>query len=350
MRGFTVASFIVLVLVVVVVGIAAVLLAKTVQNAQSINDKAQNIAEVGGGINESTDSVVQLNRTNALAESILRSANPLQRQLAGIVNEARSIDNLASSINSTAGAINDSATTINGTATDINSAAGDINSAAGSINTSAGSIGGSATAINARARAINNNAGSINTSANRIDTAATSILRTGREVERDVSLINRNLDVSLNIVTRVKGDTANILKQAIGAHDTAACIDRKLAGQTGGDGDCRAQATPASKKGGNNSKLPADARTPEGFRKLLRDKAALQRANGGGPDLSLPGGGAADPDASVPDPTPDPDAGQADPNPGGAGGGGQQGGQGGTGNIIERLFGGALRGQARSGK
>src|SRR5215207_9500377 len=85
MRGFTTASFIVLVLVVVVVGVASVLLAKTVQNAQSINDKAQNIATVGTGINEATDSVVQLTRTNKLAESILRSANPLERQLNGIV-------------------------------------------------------------------------------------------------------------------------------------------------------------------------------------------------------------------------------------------------------------------------
>ena len=96
MRGFTIASFIVLVLVVVVVGIASVLLAKTVSNAQSINDKAQNIAEVGTGINEATDSVVQLTRTNRLAESILRSATPLERHLNGIVGEARSIDGLAS--------------------------------------------------------------------------------------------------------------------------------------------------------------------------------------------------------------------------------------------------------------
>ncbi|MDQ4049356.1 MAG: hypothetical protein M3131_08270, partial [Actinomycetota bacterium] len=306
---------IVLVLVVVVVGTAAVLLAKTVQNAQSINDKAQNIATVGTGINEATDSVVQLTRTNKLAESILRSATPLQRQLNGIVGEARSIDQLAGSINGTAADINNSATTIGGTARTINASAGDINSAAGSINQSAGSIGGSAGAINARARAINRNAGSINQSANIIDRDATSILGTAREVDRDVSLINRNLDVSLNLVTAVKSDTGNILGQAVGAHDTAACIDRKLNGQAGGDGDCQAQGTPASARGGAKGKRESDARTPEGFKKLLRDMGALPR---GGSD---PDAGAADPDPDAGAADPDPDAGAGNPDPGSPGGG-----------------------------
>ena len=346
MRGFTTASFIVLVLVVLVVGTAAVLLAKTVQNAQRINDKAQHIAKTGTGINAATDSVVQLNRTNALAESILRSANPLERQLDGIVGTAKSIDGLAGSINGTAGAINDSAQTINGTATDINSSAGDINSAAGSINQSAGSIDASAGAINQRAGAINASAGSINTSANRIDGLAASILGTARAVDRDVSLINRNLDVSLNIVSGVKSDTANILRQAVGAHDTAACIDAKLNGGVGAiDGDCKAQGTPASKT--SLDKLPKDARTPEGFRKLLRDTAALQRSAKGALGGNIPGvgGNVPDPDANVPDP----DAGAQSPSVPGDAGAGQQGGQD-RGNIIDRLFPGVLGGQAGSGK
>ena len=348
MRGFTVASFIVLVLVVVVVGTAAVLLAKTVQNAQSINDKAQNIATVGTGINEATDSVVQLTRTNKLAESILRSANPLERQLNGIVGEARSIDNLAGSINATAGDINNSATTIGGTATDINASAGDINSAAGSINQSAGSIGGSAGAINNRARAINANAGSINQSAISIDRDASSILDTGRMVDRDVSLINRNLDVSLNIVGAVKSDTANILRQAVGAHDTAACIDRKLNGQASGDGDCAAQATPTSKRRGSADDVPSDARTPEGFKKLLRDKGALKPRSGAG------NGTGPDPDANAPDPdanAPDPDANApGSGSPPGDSGGNQPGSSDRGGNIVERLFPGAFRGRAGSGR
>ncbi len=347
MRGFTIASVIVLVIVVAVVGIAAVLLAKTVQNAQSINDKAQNIARVGTGINEDTDSVVQLTRTNKLATSILGSADPLEQQLAGIVGTARSINGLAGSINQTAGDINNSATDINSTATDINASAGDINSAATSINASAGSIGGSAGSINQRAVSINRSAQSINVSANRIDNLAGSILGTARDVDVDVSLINRNLDVSLRIVRGIKGDTGNILAQAGSAHDTAACIDRKLIGQAGRDGDCRGQAAAASRKDGLKL-LPSDARTTDGFRKLLRDKSQLREQNAAGDGIKVPD----DSDAGVPDPVDEPEAGNGD-GPGGQGGSGAApengAGNGPSDNIIDSLLPGLL-GQARSGK
>lgn len=261
MRGFTVASVIVLVIVVAVVGTAAVLLARTVQEAQSINDKAQNIATTGRGINTATDSIIQLSRTNKLAKSILKSAKPLDSQLGGIVGTAQGIDGLAGSINSTAGSINTTAGSINGSAGRINTSAGSINSAAGSINSSASSVSGSAGRINGSAGSINSSAarinssagsinssvGTINDSAGRIDTTAVSILKVARKIDTDVKLINTNLDVSLGLVKAVKGDTGNILGQAGGANDTAACIDRKLQGQSGNDGDCKGQPTPASK-------------------------------------------------------------------------------------------------------
>ncbi len=345
MRGFTIASVIVLVIVVAVVGIAAVLLAKTVQNAQSINKKAQNIAKVGTGINKDTDSVVQLTRTNTLATSILGSADPLEGQLSGIVSTAKSINGLATSINGTAGAINGSATTINGTATDINSSAGDINSAATSINNSAGSIDSSAGAINQRARTINASAQSINGSANSIDGLAASILGTARRVDTDVRLINQNLDVSLSIVRGVKADTADILNQATSALDTAACIDKKLIGSLGNNGDCKGTAAIAAKDKSALKLLPSGARTKDGFKKLLLDKNRLRDRNGaGGGGLNIP-----DPDLNVPAPVADPDAGN--PNSGAPGGAGapQSGGGGQPDNIINRLFPG-LRGLAGSGK
>jgi methyl-accepting chemotaxis protein len=262
MRGFTFTSVIVLVIVVAVVGVAAVLLARTVQEAQAINAKAQNIATTGRGINEATDSVVQLNRTNDLAESILDSARPLDTQLGRIVSTATGIDNRAASINSkagsinatagsinstagsintTAGEINTSAGQINGAAGAINSSAGSINSTAGAINSSAGSIDSSAGAINSSARAIDTSAGEINDSAVSIDSVAGSILGTAREIDTDVRLINQNLDVTLDLVTQVKGDTGNILGQAGDANQTAGCIDQKLFGQAGNDGDCGGQ-------------------------------------------------------------------------------------------------------------
>ncbi len=282
MRGFTIASVIVLVVVVSVIGAAAVLLARTVQEAQSINDKAQNIATTGRGINTATDSVIQLTRTNELARSILKSANPLETQLGGIVTTAQGINGLAGSINATAGSINGtagsindsagrintSAGSINSSATAINSTAGSINSSASSINGSAGSINTSAGSINGSARSVLESVGSINDSANRIDGLAGSILGTARQIDKDVLLINQNLDVSLDLVAAVKGDTGNILRQAVGANDTAACIDRKLFGAAGDDGDCQGQATPAASRRAREL-APPQLQSPEELKDLF---------------------------------------------------------------------------------
>jgi len=285
MRGFTIASVIVLVVVVGVIGAAAVLLARTVQEAQSINDKAQNIATTGRGINTATDSVIQLTRTNNLARSILKSANPLETQLGGIVATAQGIDGLAGSINSTAGSINStagsindsagrintSAGSINSSAGAINSTAGSINSSAGRINSSAGSINSSAGAINSSAGSINASVGSINDSANRIDSLAASILSTAVKVHADVRLINTNLDVTLSLVTAVKGDTGNILAQAGGANDTAACIDRKLFGAAGDDGDCQGQPTPAAANQRSQSLSQSELGSTKNLKQFLSD-------------------------------------------------------------------------------
>jgi len=81
---FNVVSVVVLVVGVLVIGIAAALLARTLAAAQSIDKKAQTIAENASKINVSTNSVVELNRTNELASSILSSAKPLQ----GLLNTA----------------------------------------------------------------------------------------------------------------------------------------------------------------------------------------------------------------------------------------------------------------------
>jgi len=267
MRGFTIASVIVLVVVVSVVGIAAVLLARTVQEAQAINSKAQNIATTGRGINTATDSVIQLTRTNDLARSILKSARPLDTQLGGIVSTAQGIDGLAGSINSSAGSINSTAGSINSTAGSINDSAGRINTSAGSINSAAGAINSTAGSINTSAGRINKSAGSINDSATGIDSTAGSILGIARRIDTDVRLINTNLNVTLSLVTAVKGDTGNILGQAGGANDTAACIDRKVKGQSGNDGDCQGQPTPASAQAGSSTspelRSPEELESPE---------------------------------------------------------------------------------------
>lgn len=182
------ANLIVLGVVVVSVGSAAVLLWRTLGAAQRINAKADNISKTGKGINIATDSVVQLKRTNDTAGSILDTATPLEGKLAKIVNLAESVDGLAASILSSAGKINGTAKTINGTAGDINNTAKGINS------------------------------------------VAAQILDVGKRIDNDVRLINQNLDRTIALARAIKGDTGNILGQAKAAHQNAACIDRKLGG------------------------------------------------------------------------------------------------------------------------
>jgi len=259
MRGFTFTSVIVLVVVVAVVGIAAVLLARTVQEAQTINAKAQNIAVNGRGINTATDSIIQLRRTNKMAQSILESARPLDTRLGRIVATAKGIDVRAASINGNAQSINSTARSINGSAVSINDSAGSINESAGTINESAGQINQTAGAINTSAGRILSSAGAINTSAGRIlssagsinasarsiERLADSILGTARDIDEDVRLINTNLNVSLRLASTIKGDTGNILTQAEDANQTAACVDNKLEGPAQNDGDCRGGQDPA---------------------------------------------------------------------------------------------------------
>lgn len=209
-EGQAATNVVVLLVVLVAAALTAWLLLQTTIAARNINAKAENISRTGQGINVATDSVIQLNRTNETADSILTTARPLQGQVAQIVDLAKSIDGLAVSINGTA-------RTINGTAREINGTAGTINSTAIEINSTAGTIGNTARGINGK---------------------AAEILDVARRIDTDVRLINQNLDVTIGLANAIKGDTGNILGQATEAHVNACEIDRKLAGQQGTDGHC----------------------------------------------------------------------------------------------------------------
>jgi methyl-accepting chemotaxis protein len=137
---FNVISALVLIFGVVVIGITAALLARTLAAAQSIDNKAQAIAENAGNINVATDAVVSLNQTNELATSILQSAKPLQSQLNTVAATARDIADVAKSINETAGNINATAGTIDHTAGTINDTASDIATSLGTISRTTGTI------------------------------------------------------------------------------------------------------------------------------------------------------------------------------------------------------------------
>ncbi len=163
-----------LIIVIAVVAVAVILLQRTAWHADAINNKADNIARVGGGINTSTKAVLELGRTNELAGSILETAKPLQGKLDTIVGLARDIDGLASSINGTAGAINNTANGINGT------------------------VG--------------------------------TILGTAQSIQRGVQQINRNLDTTLAVAAAIKTDTGNILGNANRARLVADCINSGVLG------------------------------------------------------------------------------------------------------------------------
>ena len=137
---FNVVSVAVLIVGVLVIGIAAALLARTLAAAQSIDKKAQAIATNAGKINVATDPVIELNRTNELASSILTSAKPLQDLLNTTDATARDIAGLAKSINATAQTINTTAGTIRDTAGTIRDTAGSIDKTTGTIDKTAGTI------------------------------------------------------------------------------------------------------------------------------------------------------------------------------------------------------------------
>lgn len=232
-------NLVIIVLVILAVAGAALLLARTVNIAQRIDKKAQHIATSGRGINISTDSIVQLNRTNKIAGSILVSAKPLKGKLTSVVGTARSIRGYATAIDGKATTINNVAGTINTSATTIGSSANSINGSASQINSSAKTINGTAGDISGSAKAINGLAGTINGTARGINSTAGAIVSIAKLIDRDANSINRNLDTTIAVARSIKVDTGNILGQAGSALDTAACIDKKLAGGNGDPADCK---------------------------------------------------------------------------------------------------------------
>ena len=209
-----VANLVTVAVVIVAFGSVVVLLQRTTSTANSIDHKAKRIARTGQGINIATDSVIQLNRTNETAASILTTAQPLQGKLDQIVRVAQSIDGHAGSILGTAKTINGTGATVNGTA--------------GTINKTAKTINGTAGEIHATALAIDGTAGKINGTAKDINGQAAAILDVAKRINADVAAINQSIDTTLSIVSAVKGDTGNILGQAQTADHVAKCIDDRL--------------------------------------------------------------------------------------------------------------------------
>jgi hypothetical protein len=88
----------------------------------------------------------------------------------------------------------------------------------------------------------------------------------------------------------VKGDTGNILGQAGDANQTAACIDQKLMGQSGSDGDCGGQP---------------DAQAPEPSTKVSDDANLSRKAFEGLVDEAPPPPGQPEREATKATPEPE---------------------------------------------
>lgn len=178
------------------------LLHRTESNAVEIRDEAADIAQSGRGINDYTDSIMQLNRTNNLAASILDSARPLDGSLTAINALAGNIDDEVASIEDNAASIDTSAR---------------------SINSSAASILDDVTTINRTAATINDTAAGVNAN-------AASILDTAGAIERGTSLINSNAATTASIVRTILGDARGIETAAVRTNHLAHCIDNGLNG------------------------------------------------------------------------------------------------------------------------
>ena len=193
--GQSTSNALLLIVVLIVLVIAVVLLYRTASTAEAINKKAATISQTGRGINDNTDSILQLTNTNKLGSSILNSAKPLQGQLAQVVDLANSINGLATSIN------------------------------------------GSATAIDGTAKSINNSAGAINGTATGINSTASSILSVANSIKTGVAMINQNLDTTIGVAQQIKGDTGAIVGSSgtglTGALHFAGCINFDLGGNAG---------------------------------------------------------------------------------------------------------------------
>jgi uncharacterized protein YoxC len=223
-------SAVVLVAVLGATGLTGLLLARTMRATDRINHKAAVIAKTGQGINNATDSVVQLSRTNELAASILASTQPLAGDLATMVDQAKALDGLSGSLDTSTGAIN-------GTVGRLLTSANGMSATAGDINASTKRIAASSAEVDGTTKKVADTTRALNTTAKGINTSLAGLLDTARKIDNDVKLINQRLDTGLALDKALKLDTGNLLAQVALTQRYAACLDRKLGG-SGADSHC----------------------------------------------------------------------------------------------------------------
>jgi predicted small metal-binding protein/uncharacterized protein YoxC len=199
-----------------VVSIAALLMVallyRTQTHTAAIQDKAALIAQSGRGINENTDSLMQLDKTNKLTADIQNSLSPLNQELLGIASLSRS------------------------SATNLKS----IRSSSSSIEGSSNSIDTSTGAVDQDVGAIADVLPAINTSLNGINANAADILAIAESLERGISLIGTDLSATADVASQILHDATGIHSSLQTTRHYASCIDNGL----NGGGHCRKESQP----------------------------------------------------------------------------------------------------------
>lgn len=191
-------------MVLVAIGTVAMvgLLYRTQANAAGISEETASIAESGRGVNEYTDSIMQLDTTNKLATSLYGSIQPLQGGLAGIADVTVPIRDDLQSINSSSSSIDGSARQIDGSVQ--------------TIQTSVNTIAGQVKVINTSLVGINGN--------------AAGILTTAEAIRSGINLISSNLATTSGVADQILADARGINGGLQGTNHYSACIDNGLNG------------------------------------------------------------------------------------------------------------------------
>jgi hypothetical protein len=189
-------------LVVVLSATSVGLLWRTASNAAGIQHRTHRIAASARGVNTYTDAILQLDKTNASATSILLSVLPTNEALDRI--QARSKD--------------------------INALLASIRDSAGSLDTSTGSINTASASLADQLRALGVTGDQLRTSAEGLNADAARILTSLTAIAKGVSLINGDLSVTRAVLAAILADTGNIDTATKRTAHLSACIDAGLNG------------------------------------------------------------------------------------------------------------------------
>jgi hypothetical protein len=189
-------------IVLVIATVAVGLLWRTASNAAAIHHRTHRIAASARGVNTYTDAILQLDKTNAAAASILLSVLPTNEALDQIQARSKEINALLAS----------------------------IRDSSGSLDTSTGAINKASASISDQLRALGVTGDQLRNSAEGINTDAAKILAELTAIAKGVSLINGDLSVTRTILAAILADTGNIDTATKRTAHLSSCIDAGLNG------------------------------------------------------------------------------------------------------------------------